>query len=115
MPWNLNVNYTFQYTSNHNYVAYELEKDQNIVQTLGFSGNIQLTANWKISVRSGYDFQNNKISYTSLDIYRDLHCWEMRFNWIPMGTWKSWNFGINIKSSMFKDLKVEKKKSHLDY
>ncbi|MBN1650174.1 MAG: LPS-assembly protein LptD [Bacteroidales bacterium] len=115
MPWSLNVNYTFQYTSNHNYVAYELEKDQKIVQTLGFSGNIQLTANWKISVRSGYDFQNNKISYTSLDIYRDLHCWEMRFNWIPMGTWKSWNFGINIKSSMFKDLKVEKKKSHLDY
>jgi len=114
MPWNLSVNYTFQYISNHDYVAYVLEKDQKIVQTLGFSGNIQLTPNWKISVRSGYDFQNKKISYTSLDIYRDLHCWEMRFNWIPLGNWKSWNFGINIKSSMFKDLKLEKKKSHLD-
>ncbi|MCD6092297.1 MAG: LPS-assembly protein LptD [Bacteroidales bacterium] len=114
MPWNLSVNYTFQYISNHDYVAYVLEKNQKVVQTLGFNGNIQLTANWKISVRSGYDFQNKKISYTSLNIYRDLHCWEMRFNWIPLGTWKSWNFAINIKSSMFKDLKVEKKKSHLD-
>jgi lipopolysaccharide assembly outer membrane protein LptD (OstA) len=115
MPWNLTVSYTFQYISNRDYVAYVLSKDQKVIQTLGISGSIELTPNWKISVRSGYDFQNNKLSYTSLNIYRDLHCWEMRFSWIPLGTWKSWNFGINIKSSMFKDLKLEKKKSHLDY
>jgi lipopolysaccharide assembly outer membrane protein LptD (OstA) len=114
MPWNLNINYSFRYVSNHNYVAYVLDKEQDIIQTLGFSGSIQLTPNWKVNVRSGYDFENKKISYTSMDIYRDLHCWEMRFSWIPLGTWKSWNFGINVKSSMLKDLKLEKKKSHLD-
>ncbi len=115
MPWNLTVSYTFQYISNRDYVAYVLSKDQKVIQTLGISGSIDLTPNWKISVRTGYDFQNNKLSYTSMNIYRDLHCWEMRFSWIPLGTWKSWNFAINIKSSMFKDLKLEKKKSHLDY
>ncbi|RLD36313.1 MAG: hypothetical protein DRI74_09320 [Bacteroidetes bacterium] len=114
MPWNMSISYTFQYVSNHNYVAYVLDKETKIIQTLGFNGSVQLTPTWKVSVRSGYDFQNKKLSYTSLDIYRDLHCWEMRFSWIPLGTWKSWNFGINIKSSMFKDLKLEKKKSHLD-
>jgi lipopolysaccharide assembly outer membrane protein LptD (OstA) len=114
MPWSININYTFQYISNHSYLNYVLDKDQKIVQTLGFNGNIQLTPNWKVSVRSGYDFQNKQISYTSLDVYRDMHCWEMRFNWIPLGTWKSWNFGINIKASVLKDLKYEKKKSHLE-
>lgn len=114
MPWNVTISYTFQYISNHDYVNYILDKDTKVIQTLGFNGSVELTPNWRVSVRSGYDFQNKKLSYTSLDIYRDLHCWEMRFSWIPLGTWKSWNFGINIKSSMFKDLKVEKKKSHLD-
>lgn len=114
MPWNMSVSYTFQYISNHDYVNYVLDKDQKVIQTLGINGSVQLTPNWKVSIRSGYDFQNKKLSYTSLDVYRDLHCWEMRFSWIPLGTWKSWNFGINIKSSMFKDLKLEKKKSHLD-
>lgn len=114
MPWSVNISYTFQYITNHDYVNYVLDKDQKVIQTLGFNGNVQITPNWKVSVRSGYDFENKKLSYTSLDVYRDLHCWEMRFSWIPTGTWKSWNFGINIKSSMFKDLKLEKKKSHLD-
>jgi len=114
IPWKLNINYTFQYVTNHNYIAYVLEKDKKIVQTLGFNANVELTPNWSVSVRSGYDFQNNKLSYTSMEVHRDLHCWEMHFSWIPMGTWKSWNFGINIKSSMLKDLKIEKKKTHLD-
>jgi len=88
MPWNMSISYTFQYVSNHNYVAYVLDKETKIIQTLGFNGSVQLTPTWKVSVRSGYDFQNKKLSYTSLDIYRDLHCWEMRFSWIPLGTWK---------------------------
>jgi len=114
IPWSLNVNYSLSYKMLYYYPAYVLTKEDDIVQTLGFSGNVQLTPNWKISVRSGYDFESNKLSYTSLEVYRDLHCWEMHFSWIPLGTWKSWNFGINIKSTMFKDLKVEKKKTPFD-
>lgn len=114
IPWSLNLNYSLRYGMRHNYNNYMLVKDESIVQTLGFSGNVQVTPNWKVSVRSGYDFEANKLSYTQIEINRDLHCWEMRFGWIPFGNWKSWNFSINIKSSMFKDLKVEKKKSHLD-
>lgn len=114
IPWSLNVNYSLSYKMRYSYPGYIMTKDDDIIQTLGFSGNVQLTPNWKVSVRSGYDFESNQLSYTSVDIYRDLHCWEMRFSWIPFGTWKSWNFGINIKSSMFKDLKVEKKKTPFD-
>ena len=89
--------------------------NENITQTIGLSGNMQLTPNWGITFRTGYDFETKEISYTSVDIHRDLHCWEMHFNWVPFGGYKSWNFGINIKSAMFKDLKIEKKQSHLDY
>ena len=114
IPWSINVNYSLRYGMTHTYLGYVITKNKKIVQTLGFTGNVQITPNWKVSVRSGYDFETNELTYTQVEINRDLHCWEMRFSWIPTGTWKSWNFGINIKSAMFKDLKIEKKKSHLD-
>lgn len=114
IPWSLNLNYSLSYKMRFSYPGYVRTKENDIVQTLGFSGNVQVTPNWKVSFRSGYDFERNELSYTSVDIYRDLHCWEMRFGWIPFGTWKSWNFGINIKSTMFKDLKVERKKTRFD-
>ena len=50
----------------------------------------------------------------NLSVYRDLHCWEMRFNWIPIGSYKSWNFTINVKAQALKDLKYEKKKDYRD-
>jgi len=114
MPWSLNLNYSLNYNMRYSYPGYVRTKEDDIVQTVNFSGNVQVTPNWKVSFRSGYDIMLNKLSYTSVDVYRDLHCWEMRFSWIPFGQWKSWNFGINIKSSMFKDLKVERKKTPFD-
>ena len=113
--WSLNVNYNLRYGMAHSYAGYVLTKDANVSQTIGLSGNIQLTPSWSINMRTGYDLTKKDISYTSVNIHRDLHCWEMHFSWVPMGAYKSWNFGINIKSAMFKDLKIEKKKTPFDY
>ena len=50
-----------------------------------------------------------------IDIYRDLHCWEMTFNWIPLGFHQSYNFVIRVKSSILQDLKLTKKRDFYDY
>lgn len=110
MPWNLSVSYTFSYVST--FVAAQYNFKNNVIQTLGLSGNIQLTPNWRVSVSTGYDFVNKGMSYTSIDIFRDLHCWEMRFNWVPFGFYKSWNFQINIKANSLKDVKYTKQKAY---
>ena len=112
MPWNLSFNYSLSYVST--YVAAQFNLKKEVIQTLSISGNVDLTPNWKIAVSTGYDFVNKGISYTSLDIYRDLHCWEMRFNWVPFGYYKSWNFQINIKASSLKDVKYTKQQSYQD-
>ena len=112
MPWNLSFNYTLSYVST--YVAAQFNLKKEVIQTLSISGNVDLTPNWKIAVSTGYDFVNKGISYTSLDIYRDLHCWEMRFNWVPFGYYKSWNFQINVKASSLKDVKYTKQQSYQD-
>lgn len=112
--WSLSMSYNLTLTNNLSYINFILQDNRKVIQTLGVNGNINLTPKWKVSVQTGWDFELKKLSYTSLTIYRDLHCWEMRFNWIPLGTYKSWNFSINVKASALQDLKLSKKKDYRD-
>lgn len=115
IPWSININYNFSYTNNLDYVNYMKVPTETIVQTLSFNGQINITPKWKFTFNSGWDFTQNKLSYTQVNIYRDLHCWEMRFSWIPLGVRKSWNFSINVKASILQDLKLNRKKDFRDY
>jgi hypothetical protein len=81
---------------------------------LNLNGDVSLTEKWKIAFMSGYDFVAKDFSFTSIDIYRDLHCWEMRFNWIPFGFRQSYNFSINVKSGMLQDLKLNRRRQWFD-
>lgn len=114
IPWSLSLNYNFTYTNKFNYINYMKVPTETIVQTLGFSGQVNITPKWKFTFNSGWDFTQNKLSYTSINLYRDLHCWEMRFSWIPTGARQSWNFSINVKASILQDLKLNKKKDFRD-
>ena len=115
IPWDVNLSYTFNYTSRHLYPEGYREIDRTVVQTLGLSGNVSVTPKWKVGFRTGWDFESGDLSYTSISVYRDLHCWEMRFNWIPTGFRQSWNFSINAKASILQDLKLTKKKDFRDF
>ncbi len=113
-PWSFSINYNLTYTTSLAYAAFMGIATNTVVHTIGVNGNVNITPKWKVTFSSGWDFVNNKITYTNLSVYRDLHCWEMRFNWIPIGSYKSWNFTINVKAQALKDLKYEKKKDFRD-
>ncbi len=113
IPWNLNITYSYSNTSTYNATT-NIKYDNNFTQTVNFSGDINLTQKWKLGFSGGYDMKAKDFTYASFDVYRDLHCWEMRFNWIPFGFRQSWSFTINVKASMLKDLKWDKKKDFRD-
>ena len=78
------------------------------------SGELNITKKWKISVSTGYDIEAKKMSATTIDIYRDLHCWEMSLHVVPFGQHKSYAFQINVKAAMLQDLKLNKRRSWFD-
>lgn len=110
IPWTLNINYTIQY---YRFGYTDVRKSQ-YTQTLNFSGDLNLTENWKIAMSSGYDFQLKQITYTSVDFIRNLHCWEFRLNWIPVGFRQSFNFQINVKASVLQELKLTRRRDWFD-
>jgi len=106
IPWSLRVDYNFSYSK---------PKDESkIVQTVRASGDFSLSPNWKIGFNTGYDLNRKEFTTTNLSIYRDLHCWEMRISVVPFGSYKSYNFQINAKSSILSDLKYNKRKAWQD-
>ena len=110
VPWNLSISYTFSYANT--FVASMMDLQSQTTRSITLSGNVSLTKNWRIAMSTGYDFVNKGWSYTTIDISRDLHCWEMHFNWVPFGYYRSWFFQINIKASALQDLKYEKRHSY---
>ena len=106
VPWSINIDYTFSYSK----PAFK----STVTQMMGINGDFSLTPKWKISFTSGYNFATKEISASSFQITRDLHCWEMSFNCIPFGQHQSYNFQINVRSSMLKDLKLTKRASWYD-
>jgi hypothetical protein len=112
VPWSFSFNYNLRYETR--YLPQTEKFERKVIQTLGFSGDVNLTRNWRVGFRSGWDFEAMELTYTSIDVYRDLHCWEMSFNWIPFGFRKSYNFSIRVKNPLLKDLKYEKRTHHLD-
>ena len=112
-PWSLNLSLSLVYTDAFRPSTNTYSKDT--IFTVNFNGDINITQKWKIGITSGYDFMHKDISYTSIDIYRDLHCWELMFNWIPIGPRQSYNLTIRVKSPLLQDLKINKKQDWRDY
>jgi len=106
VPWTLRLNYSFVYSK----PAFV----ETITNTINLTGDLRITKNWKVGFRADYDLKEKDFSYSSIDVYRDLHCWELKFNVIPFGQRKSYRIDINVKAPILQDLKLSRKRSWYD-
>ena len=105
VPWSLNLNYTLGL--NRTFQT-ETQRDSSILtQSVLFRGDVTIFTKWKIGIDSGYDIVAREFTPTTINVYWDLHCWEMTFNWIPFGIRQSFSIQLNVKSSLLQDLKLQ--------
>lgn len=112
IEWSTSVVYNFRFNKTFNQENQEF--DIKLSQTATVNYRISPTPLWSISVRTGYDFDALQVTSTTFNFYRNLHCWEMSLQVTPFGKMRSYMFKINIKSSMFEAVKIEKKRSWHD-
>lgn len=104
IPWNVNISYNMNYRR----VGFA---EAQITQALNIQGDLSITDKTKIVVNSGYDFQTKEITHTTLQLTRDLHCWELSVNWVPFGRFTSYNVNLQVKSGMLQDLKINRRRN----
>ena len=107
--WSFNLAYNISHNNNPT-----LTYSQSVTQTLNFAGNLGVGKNWRIGFNSGFDFKNKNFSYTSMNIYRDLRCWEAKIDWVPFGFNKRYSVSFNLKTSSLRDLKIPRQRQWFD-
>ncbi len=113
MPWSLSINYSLR-VSQGTFKPETCSYDYNVSQSINANASLSLTQKWRLSVSTGYSFDEHKMSQTSIGITRDLHCWTMSFNVVPTGLYKSYSFNIAVSSSILQDLKYDQHSSPRD-
>lgn len=108
IPWTVGVSYNFNVTQ-----GIFFNPDTTILtQTVSLLGDFNLTPHWKIALSTGFDISRKQLTYTKLDVIRDLHCWELSFNWIayPLAQ-QQFLIQLKIRSATLQDLKLTKRRA----
>lgn len=89
------------------------KKLEVMTNSINTRGNIRLSPNWDLSVGNiGYDFRSKRITYPYLGFTRNLHCWELGFNWAPQrGTY---SFYLRVRQEPLSFIKIPYQKNYQD-
>jgi len=66
-----------------------------------------LSSHWQVWFNAGYDLQKNEMAFPMVQIHRDLHCWQLAFQWVPFGEFKSYSFQIGLKAPQLRDIRLK--------
>jgi hypothetical protein len=113
LPWNFTVSYGIIMAENTSAQIRlkSMRYPYKFTQNMNFSGNVSISDNWKINFTSGYNFEYKKLTTTTMNISRDLHCFEMSCG-IVLAPFTSFNFSFRATSQMLADaLKIDKRSS----
>jgi hypothetical protein len=90
-----------------------MEYKRELTHNVGIRGTISLTSKWNLSAGMSYDFNQDEVTYSTISVSRNLHCWNMSANIVPFGIYKSYNFIIQVSSDLFADaLKYEQRSDY---
>ena len=105
MPWSLSLSYSYSIRENRDKSKFNrktMRYPYALTHSLNASGNLKLGSRWNINYSSGYDFTQKKMSMTTVNISRDLHCFTMSCG-LVFGPFTSYNFSIRALSGMLTD------------
>ncbi len=111
IPWSFSVSYGIMMTEDRSRPidVKDMRYPYKYTQNVNFSGNIGISDNWRINFSSGYSFEDKKLTTTTMNLSRDLHCFEMSCG-IVLSPYTSFNFSFRATSQMLADaLKWDKR------
>ena len=112
-PWSADVSYSLRFSrlpSSTNPGSFIT----NFNQDFNWNGNISLSPKWKVGLSGSYNITQKELGLLSINLSRDLHCWQMNINMSPVGKYRFFSINISPKSSMLRDIKVNRTRYFYD-
>ena len=104
-PWSISLSYSYSIRENRDRKKFNIKKMRYpyaLTHSLNVSGNFKIGSRWNMTYSTGYDFTSKEMSMTTLNITRDLHCFNMSCG-LVFGPFTSYNFSIRANSTMLTD------------
>ncbi len=114
MPWSFSISYgvTMSEDRSAKINVKSMRYPYKFTHSLNFSGNLKLTNKWNVNFSSGYDFTAHAISMTTVNIDRDLHCFNINCG-LVFGVFTSYHISLRANASTLTDaLKYDKRSSY---
>jgi hypothetical protein len=106
IPWTLSFSYSLSFSKQikPDYSGFETRT----FSSLNFNGDFSLSEKWKVGGSGYYDVSMGGLQQFSMFISREMHCWQMSINVMPVGIFRSFNITVNPKSGILRDLKINR-------
>lgn len=103
-PWSISLSYSYSIREDRSKKINikKMRYPYSLTHSLNVSGNFKIGSRWNMTYSTGYDFTSREMSMTTLNITRDLHCFNMSCG-LVFGPFTSYNFSIRANSSMLTD------------
>jgi len=104
ITWSVNISFAFNYSNTFVYNKYTTQVNSSLI----LNGDFNLTEKWKMGFNCYYDVKNLQLNSLTTFVSRDMHCWQLSINVTPVGYYRSFNITINPKSSILRDLHINR-------
>ncbi len=107
IPWDASISMSFNYSRPYSRGDITRRLDLNL--RFGF----QITPTLKIDANGRYDLVNKELQTPTVNIRKDLHCWELTATWYPVGYNQGFHLRFAAKAPQLSDLKLERRSGPL--
>ena len=97
-PWAVSLNFSYSWNRGFNNDIFR----SAILQANSIQ--LRLTRYWDLTTRLGYDFIEKKLTPAEFNISRNLHCWDLSFQWNPFGNFKYYYFTLKVNDGQFQGI-----------
>jgi len=98
LPWSVSFNFSYSWSK-----GYQNEIIRNAILQAS-SIQLRLTPLWDLRTRLGYDFITKKLTPAEFNLNRNLHCWDLSFQWNPFGDFKYYYFSLKVNNGTFQGI-----------
>ncbi|MFT3679538.1 MAG: putative LPS assembly protein LptD [Ferruginibacter sp.] len=112
IPWSISYGYTLSFSKTFQTATKRFKTNYN--SNVTFNGTLGLTEKWQIGMNTYYDITNKQLGLVTMTVAREMHCWQMAISISPIGRSRYFTITISPKSSLLRDLRINRSRYFFD-
>lgn len=97
-PWSMNLSFNYRWRRGPGTTTTKSAVVN--AQSIQF----RITPEWQVGTSLGYDFIEKDLTPSRFNVTRNLHCWDLTFQWNPFGDFKFFLFRLSVRDSQLQGL-----------